>query len=208
MNLRDLNKINIEDLKEIDWKQARSHVMSRPSLLINIAIIVITLVVVILTYQINTKKTESLKGNLNNLEQRYNALQTFETLKREQAEFITQAPEIISDNQLIEILAEFAMKRNIQIASFFPSQEYANNYVHLTKVRINIQSGNYADLIWFMHDIENSPYSIRLSEWIGISNESRKSGFTSGSRQLTGSETQTEYIEATIEIESVGFNHV
>jgi type II secretory pathway pseudopilin PulG len=208
MNLRNLNKINIEDLKEIDWRQAKAHMANRPSLLINIVIIVITLAVVILTYQTNTKKIESLKGKLNNLEQRYNALQTFETLKKEQAEFIKQAPEIISDNRLIEILAEFAMKRNIQIASFSPSQEHANDYVRLTKVRINIQSENYADIIWFMHDIENSPYSIRLSEWVGLSNESKKSVFTSGSRQLTGSETQTEYIEATIEIESVGFNHV
>ncbi|OGX36226.1 MAG: hypothetical protein A3C36_03870 [Omnitrophica WOR_2 bacterium RIFCSPHIGHO2_02_FULL_52_10] len=209
MDLRDLNKINIEDLKEIDWNLAKAHLVRRPDLLFNTAMIFITLIFGIWAYQTNAQKIRSLKSDLGNLEQRYTALQDFEAVRKKHAEFVKGAPEIISDNRLIEILAEIALKRNVQITSFSPSQQQANDYVRLTKVQINIQSQNYADIIWFMYDIENSPYSIRIGEWSGTQSDAQKHGFLMrGTRQDFDNEDDAEYIEVTVDIESVGFKNV
>lgn len=204
MDLRDLNKITLEDLKAIDWDIAKSNLVRRPDLLFNSAMILVTLIYGIFTYQSSAQKLSSLKGDLSNLEERYSTLQGLETVKEKHAAFIKGVPETISDNQLIEILSEIALKRNVQITSFSPSQEQANDYVRLTKVRVNIKSQNYADIIWFMHDIENLPYTVRIGEWSGAQSDSQKQSFsTRSSFQNFNGETDVDFIEVTVDIESV-----
>src|SRR3989338_4817335 len=171
MDLRDLNKINLEDLKAIDWELAKAHLLAKPDIAINALMVMIMMAVFVSSFNSYATESKSLKSQISELETKYEAREAFEATQKGYAEFLKNFPETVPDNRLIEILSEIAIKRNIQIIAFSPSEAKSNELVRLTKVRINIRSDNYPDIIRFMNDIEDSEYSIRIGEWVGISTD-------------------------------------
>lgn len=209
MNLKDLNKINIEDLKGLDWGQAKDRFLSQPDRIINILIVMVTIAVIFSAHKNYTRATKALKKTVIELQEKSAALDKFNAAQEQLNNFIKDAPKEISGDELIEKLSQFAIKRDIQILSFSPAQEKSNNFISLTSVEINITSDHYADVILFMHDIENSPYSLRITKWVGFPVTADRASRRS-SRTVPGQnhDNTREEIEATIEIGSIKFKNV
>lgn len=211
MNLKDLNKIDIHDLKNIDWRQAKAQLQSRPGLIINILLIGVTLFVVSSAYQKYARLTKSLGREAAELREKADALEKSRLTQKQYDDFLKSVPEVIPGDRMVETLAGFAVNRGVQILSFSPAKERSDNFIHLTNVEIHIASKDYANIILFMRDIETSPYSIRIGKWSGSSGAPEEfSGRRSRRpiRQMVDETVQKEHIEATVEIESVTFKHV
>lgn len=208
MKLSDLNKIKIEDLKQIDLRQVRENLQSRPDLIIQIVLVLITILTIFSTCNTHKEKTASLKKEVLELRKKSKALEKFETTQKDYNEYIKDTPQVISKIQLSRKISESAERWDIKILSTEPTQEKSNTYVHLTNIKINVSSKNYANIIQFIHDIENSPYLIRIKGvTTSLENKnlfSRRRHYQDLSQQASGE----PIIEATIEIESLEFKNV
>ena len=211
MNLKDLNNIDIKDLRNIDWSQIKDRLQSRPNLLINISLVVVTLLVLFSTFNKYTEATKSSKTEIVGLQERLAALKKFEAAKKKHNDFLKKAPKAIAGDQLIQTLSELAIRRDVQILSFSPAKKKSNKLVSLTSVKVNIASKNYADIILFVHDIEKSSYPVRIENWSGTSmtpNEVSMQSSRRSSRQTANKDIKGDHIKATITIESVELKNV
>jgi Tfp pilus assembly protein PilO len=208
MNLKDLNNINIEDLKNLDWAEAKDRFLSQPDRVLNVLMVIMTISVLFFVYKNYTRVTKALGKKVSDLQEKSAALDKFNAAQEELNNFMKDVPKEISGDELIEKLSQFAINRNIQILSFSPAKEKSNNYVSLTSVEIHVTSDNYADIILFMRDIENSPYSVRITKWVGFPTtaDSVSRGW-GGAIIGQGPDNTKKAIEATIEIGSVKFQN-
>jgi len=206
MILKELNSIDVKDLKNIDWRRMANRIQSRPDLAINIVLVIATLVTLLFTYKRYLNKTQDLEDTLSSLEETSEAIDKMEIIRKEYSDFQKSIPDTINANQLIETLSKFALKRDVQILSFSPANKKSNKFISLTSVEINVISENYADIILFMRDIESAPYAIRVEKWSGASikqDEAIRGYSRRSSRRIDDVDPEKEFIEATIKIESV-----
>lgn len=180
MKISDLNKITITDLKNFDWESAKSRLksfdwesvkdrlISNPTPLVCILIVIITTVAVskaLLRVHKDTEKTKQTE--IAKLHEQVKALNGLEATQKQYNDFFTKIPDVISESKLSEILGDAAIARNIQILSSSTPNKKSSVYVNLTSVGITIASESYTDIVRFIHDIENSPYSIHVEKWSG-----------------------------------------
>ena len=214
MNLKDLNKIDVSRLKEIDLKRTKEWLLSQPGLLINSLLIVVTIVVVFSTYNKNTETTKSLQEERVQLQERLEAIEKFNAVEKEYKSFTKNIPQTIEADQLITTLSEFAIARGVRILAFSPAKEENNLFFNVTSVEINVASEDYASIVLFMHDIESSPYLMRIGKWSGAfvasdsltEQKSRKPRRTS--QQLSDEAVTKKFIQTTVKIESVELKDV
>jgi Tfp pilus assembly protein PilO len=96
------------------------------------------------------------------LEEKTAGLDNYKKSQAELKEFIAQIHEPINEDNLMNLLTDFAVKRQIQIESFSPSQR-KNTPLHETAgLTLNLSAGDYKNLWLFIHDIEESAYPIHI----------------------------------------------
>lgn len=209
VTLKDLNNIDIKDLQNIDWSQLKDRLQSQPGLFIHFLLIIVTLAVLFSSFNTYTQANKQSKIETAELNKRLAALDKFEIAKTQHGDFFKEAPKAIAGDQLTQTLSEFAIKRDVQILSFSPAQNKSNNLISLTSVEVNIASESYANIILFVHDIEESSYPIRIKSWSGTSIASREILTQSSPRQRrffqrpSPEDEKKNYIRAIITIESV-----
>ncbi|MBN1869617.1 MAG: type 4a pilus biogenesis protein PilO [Candidatus Omnitrophica bacterium] len=212
MNLKDLNKIDIKDLQNIDWSQIKNRVLTQPDLAINIVMSLITVIILFTTFDKYKATSKIFNDEITDLEKRLAAFEKFEDTEKQTKEFLDKIPKAIGSDQVIQTLSEFAVRRSIQILSFSPAQKKSNNFVSLTSVEVNVASENYANLVLFIRDIENSPYPIRIINWAGLPMDEYSSTSQWSRRQPSMAPPvitdKKGYIKATITIESVELKNV
>ena len=210
MKISDLNKIKIEDFKNIDWELAKDRLLNNPTLIICIAAGIITAATISYTYRSYKKVAFIQKTEVSALLKKAKALDSFEAVQKQYAEFIANASEKISENEMIELLSKIALTRDVQIMSFSPTRRKSNAYINVTTVEITIASESYIDTLQFMRDIEKTPHAIRIGEWSGIlkmpSSTPQRSSRRSH-RQISNNNIKNEYIQAKIKIETVEFKN-
>ncbi len=208
MNLADLNKISIKDLKEIDWGQVKDSLLSQPTFVVNTILITATIVTAAFAYTTYSDTTKSQNKEIVVLKKKVEAVANLTKTQNDYQDFLKNMPEPISENRLTEILSEIAFDRKIQIISFSPVNTKDNDYVQISNIKIKIKSDNYANIIRFMRDIEKSHHSIRTKSLSG--NASRADSHLRNIRnsQLSEDTPKKEFSEATVEIEIVEFKDV
>lgn len=210
MNLKDLNKIDIKDLQKIDLNEVKERVQSRPDLLINIALIVVTVFVIFSSFNKYKDVARTSKLQITKLKKRVDALEQFENVKKELSDFVKESPDAIAGDRFIQILSEIATRRNIQILSFSPTVRKSNKYIGLTSVEINIASENYADIILFVKDIEQSVHPIRINDLSSatITQSELLARSRRPPRRTTYDTTEKMFVKASITIDSVELKNV
>ena len=118
MKLKDLNNIDINDLKNIDWRRAKEQLQSRPDLIINVLLVVATLAIVFVTYNKYASTKKASKQEIAELRKKVAALKKSETAQKQNNDFLKDIPKAIAGDQLIAALSEFAIRRDVQILSF------------------------------------------------------------------------------------------
>ena len=210
MKISDLSKITVTDIKSYlrshDLESVKERLFSNPAPIICVLAVIITITAVFLAYRVHQDVVMTQKIEVNELRKRVEGVRGFENTQKQYRDFLAKVPEAISENKLIEMLSEIALARNVQIISFSPVSKKGNGYISLTNVEITIASENYADTIRFINDIENSPHSIRIGKWSGILKMPKKF-LRRGGRQTVQDTIKKNYIEASIEIETVEFGN-
>jgi len=211
MNLKDLNNINIKDLKNIDWGGAKERLQSQPDLLFNILLAIITVVVLFSTYNKYKEMAETSKNKIEILQERLMAYEKLQSVQEQQRAFLSMAPKAINIDQFIQTLSEFAIDRNIQILAFSPVENKNNQLIQLTSVKVNVASESYEDLILFIHDIEESSYPIRITGFSGTADSPLGPLLRSSKREnlkKSSADTTNVYIKATLTLEAVELKNV
>lgn len=222
MKISDLNKITITDLKNFDWESAKSRLksfdwksvkdrlISNPTPLICILIVIITTVAVSKALRVHKDTEKTKQTEIAKLHEQVEALNGLEATQKQYNDFFTKIPDVISESKLSEILGDIAIARNIQILSSSTPNKKSSVYVNLTSVEITIASESYTDIVRFIHDIENSPYSIRVEKWSGnliIPSLIRQRFSQQGGQQGTEKTIANKSIEVKVKIGIVEFKN-
>ena len=210
MNLKNLSKIDFNELKNIDWETVKEYLLSRPGLIINVSIIAATAVVTLTYCRSQLQSVKALNDEITVLQEKAGVISALDKTQKEYDQFVKQIPQTISADMLIEILSEIALERDVQIVSFSPANEKNSTFASLTNVKITIKSEKYANTIRFIHDIENSPYSIRIGDWRGAlsSQDALSRGNWKAAQSDADDSNEKNYTTVTIEIQSVEFKDV
>lgn len=167
INLKDLRNINIDDLRNIDVAWMKEAVARRPHIFINSLVVLVTVVVVITGFKGYAKKSATLKWEITKLQERMDAVEESKRLQKEHQAFVASFPKSILIEQLISKLSEFAANRHVQITSFAPVKEKGDVYKKVGWVQLNVSSSRYQDIVFFIKDIEDAPYAMRVGKWSG-----------------------------------------
>mgnify|MGYP001559198009 CR=1 FL=1 len=167
IDLKDLRNININDLRNIDVSWMKEAFARRPHIFINSLIILVTVVTVITGFKGYAKKSATLKWEITKLQERMDAVEESNRLQKEYKAFVSSFPKSILIEQLISKLSEFAANRRVQITSFAPVKEKGDTYKKVGWVQLNVSSSRYQDVVFFIKDIEDAPYAMRVGKWSG-----------------------------------------
>jgi len=165
--IQKLNSIKVEDLKKLDREQIKEAILQKPEISINILLIAITLYVTIFTYNSGKVKSASLKKEASELKEKLKVVKESTALNEEYALFIKNFKKTINIEQLSNKLSEFAVHNNVQILFFTPGVKGKTAFAEETNIKLRITSKNYANIIYFIKEIEDSPFNIRVNRWQG-----------------------------------------
>ena len=195
MNLNELSKIDIKDLKKIDLGQVREEIQNRPDILINVLLIGFTLFAIIFFYNKYEHQAKQLKGQITGLKEKLDVVKEQDQAVQKIKEFINKFPKPISNERLIEKINEFALNHKIQILSYAPAENISEEYWTSNSVVFNLASESYANILLFIQDIEKSPYALIIEKWSGSVKETT---------DKSGTQMQTKtFTNVTIKIRSV-----
>ncbi len=168
MNIKDLSKIDVKDLKDIDFNALLKDLQGRPTLLVNILLIIITLFVIIQIIVGYKTKVRIIHKEIPTLEEKKQVIQEAQKIKKNYKTFWDKLPPTISKDKFIELISDLAIANNIQIISLSPvdKRDDENKEILTTSLTILATSkNNYDDLLSFIKALENTLYAIRIDEW-------------------------------------------
>ena len=198
MNLGQLNKIDIKDLKNIDYVKLAQVIKKRPDALINTVAIVGLL---FFTFQFYTKRqieVSKLKKEITASESKLEIIEIYNQTQTGLKEFMADVPKKITADDLINLVTDFAVASNVQIESFSPAKKQSESLYDLTSIILNISADDYKSIWLFIHNIEKSEYAVRIDNWTGYMG-------TRTGRQRQNITADTSSIKATLEIASINF---
>ncbi len=190
-----LRNFNIGDLQNIDARQIVEMLRQRFDIVLNIFLILVTVLTISGIVAGYRKRSQAMTWEIKQMQERLGVVKESQGLKGEYAEFLKHFPKSILTDQLINKLSEFAVYRQVQIVSFSPLKEKGDDYIAVAGVQLNIVSANYKNIILFMRDVEDAPYSVRVDRW-SAKMKDRKN--TEGM-----SEIKKQTVEASMEISSI-----
>jgi len=168
MDIKELSKLDIKDLKNIDFNAFLKQLQSKPSSLAAIGLAAITFFIII---QIGVKyKTDvkNIRNEISSLEKKQASLKSAQKIKDDYNLFWADAPEHISKDRLIELISNIAIDNNIQIVSLSSVSKSEDHYKKTLKVSLSILAvaqNNYQDILSFVEAIENTAYALRIDKW-------------------------------------------
>lgn len=190
-----LRNINIKDLQNVDARQIGDMLRQRVDVTLNIMLVLATIAVTAAILSGYGKRSQTLAWEINQRQERLEAVKESERLQGEYAAFLQNFPKSILTERLISNISEFAAYRHAQILSFSPVKGKSDEYVKVAGVQINVISDSYKSMVLFMKDIEDAPYALRVGQWSAkvkeqVSREGDK-------------EVKKSFIEASMEISSI-----
>ena len=164
MNFKDLSKLEVNDLKNIDLEQLKDYFKENPSLFINIILIVITILSVLFIVTSNKGNFKERAIKLISIEKKVTAVDENKNLKTILKTYTDNLAKPIETDLLITKISNLALKQNIEIKSITPTNEKGDLLTDLETINLVITTNNYLNLIKFVKEIEELPYLIRTAE--------------------------------------------
>lgn len=196
LTLKDLSEY---DIKNVDVGKLIKDLMNRKDILVNIAVILVTLFLFKKVVGVQNKTIIQLKSQTANIKEKMDALADYEAIKKQADNYIDKLPQGIGrvDN-IVEKVNELAVSRGIKILSFTPSGKNKDDFYEITRVKLSIEAPRYEDAAYFVSDIEKSDLNLRVENWsISLGQRRRR-----GRRSIQSGE---ETIGFSMEIASIKF---
>lgn len=167
MNIKDLSKLDINDLKNLDFAKIQEGILAKPDLAVNVALVLLSLFAMFQIFNSRQGEIRNMKGQLEELEKKSAIVDTYHSTQKQLTDLIGSLPKGIQEDKVIDQLTDMAANRNVQILSFSPAQRESKRYYDKIVVNLNIVSNSYKNICLFVNDIEQSPYAMRLEKWSG-----------------------------------------
>ena len=162
MKIKDLRKVDVHELKKLDFAKIQEGILAKPDIAVNVALVLLSLIWIFQIFASLQKNLNELKGKLENSEKKGAAIDTYNATQKQFRDFIDNLPKGISEDKVIDKLTDFAAKREVQIISVSPSERDSKKLYDKVVVNLNIVVKGYKNLCLFINDIENPPYALRL----------------------------------------------
>jgi len=167
MNISDLLKLDIKDLQKIDYKKLVEELRKRPDALINIVVVLITAIIFFNLTSSHQKESKKLKRDIKKLTEKVEEIDRFNKAQQELDSFLDTLPGALPEDEFVNTLTDLAVKRNIQIESFSPTNTKSTPFSDTITIELNLSLDSYKNLWLFIHDIENSQYALKINNWQG-----------------------------------------
>ena len=194
--LKELNKIDVKNLKNVDAGQIKAALFNRLEITISIVLAAATIAGALYLFGNKKKETDQLNYRIGQLKEKVTIVQEQKNIQKSFEDFVDTFPKSIATDQLIDKISSLAANHHIQIQSFSPAEEISGEYWSITNLSINISSVNFKDIIQFVKDIENLPYAIQIQKWSGKPK-------SDNARFSTKKDSSGVIIEANIKIGSI-----
>ena len=210
MNLNDLAKLDIKDLKNIDYGALIAEFKKKPDIVIATLCILATLASCLYFYGLKKEEFSSLAKQVAELEEKSSVYTEFMQAQSALKSLKTSLPKTISESMLIELITLAAKKYNINISSFSPASiEKQSTYSTLT-VTLDINAATYGNLWSFISELENKHKTLRLDSWsLNIQEnapmQNRRQPQTQ--QQNEKSLKESKNLKSTLILTIVNFNH-
>ena len=175
--IEKLNKINVKELQNIDYQKLLANIKTRPDIIIIAIAVAGTIFFCSKIYGDNQTKITTARTEIKNLEKKIEAIEKYKKRQDDLQGFVTQIPGPISEDNLINLITDFAVKHHVQIESFSPANKGTMPLYETAGLNLNLSVKDYKNLWLFIHDIEESAYPIHIGRWRA---------------SLEGGQTQTE----------------
>jgi len=160
--INKLNKINVNDLKNIDHVKLLNSIKGRPDILLITAAVAAALLGSCKIVGQSQGEMKSTKEKIRVLEEKVTAIKDYKSSQSQLQEFTSQIPEPVDGDSLMNVLTDFASKRQIKIESFSPSKSRSETLYDTASLQLNVVSEDYKNLWLFIRDIEDSNRPIHI----------------------------------------------
>ncbi len=181
MDLKELSKLDIKDLKNLDYQAIYTKLKKRPDIIIDIAVILAMLIFCIMYYGNQKAALSAQSITLMTLEKKERAFTELQQAQEALKSLKSAIPEPIQESQLIDIITQNASEHNISIASFSPAVTAVQPAGTTITLSLDITAPSYTHLWTFIYQLESKYTAIRIDTWSGqmISANVRQWGRTS-----------------------------
>ena len=117
---------------------------------------------------------QHLKKDIKEIQKNVEAVTAFKKVQEKKQSFISSFPKALSSEQLIDSVFNFAAHHNVQILAFEPMPDKSDKFAKIIRVKINISSHNYENIVRFIYEMENTSDSIQVKNVERIWNKNEK----------------------------------
>ncbi len=199
MDLKELSKLDIKDLKNLDYQAIFNKLKKRPDIMIDTVIILAALTFCVMYYANQKAELNAQSIALMTLEKKERVFRELQKAQDVLKLLKSAIPDPIVESQLIEIITQNASEHNINIASFSPAVTAVQSAGTTITLSIDITAPSYTHLWKFVYQLESKYKTIRIDTWTGQMNASaRQRG-----RASQSASTSPDTINASLTITAV-----
>ena len=162
--IETLKNIDVEDLKNIDSAEIKDFLQSHLEAVINITLIIATFLFVLNIAGGHKKKLIQLRKDMKEVQENVEAVTVLKEVQKKKKVFVNNFPKVLSREKLIDSVSNFAAHNSVQILAFSPMSDKSDKFAKITRVKINVSSSSYANIVRFIYEIENTSDSIQIKE--------------------------------------------
>ncbi|MBF0384665.1 MAG: hypothetical protein HQL27_02220 [Candidatus Omnitrophica bacterium] len=165
MDIRRLNQIKIEDFKNIDFLELKDQILSRPHILINIALAAVTIFLSFGALKSYRVKLSNLKTQVNEANEKLESIKEQEKLNKEHKEFLRNAPYPISIESLGDKITRLTKSNFIIISNFDPGKNKELKYIYSADLKVKLLANTYEEMVVLLKEVEDSADTFRINSF-------------------------------------------
>ena len=201
MDLKQLSKIDVSELKKIDYLKLLNDLRKRPEIIVNFLAV---LLAVIISWNIFAKGKSQLQNALREIpkmEDKIAAINEFQAIREKLDTFHADIAPRITEEQFINLMTELASNRKIRILSLSPGGTESKNSYDYLSVNLDFTCQKYTDIWLFINDIESSRFPLKITNLSGAIASAQ--GTRRGRRQASANSQKDGTISVKLKVASI-----
>ena len=172
--LSELSKLDINDLKNIDYKKLVQDLFKKKDKLTRVIAVFLSIIAGFYIWTNNGKTLNRSKEQLSILQEQLAAFKELSIAKADFQKTLDALPEPLEYKEMIEKINESAIANNIDVLNFSPANIQAGSLYDLIRVHIAVLAPSYTHFWQFIHTLDSSPHALRVESIQGRPAASKK----------------------------------
>lgn len=198
----DFKKLNEIDVKDVNWTALKDKFLERKELLVMATAIVVTGLMLMSTVGKRISESRDLKKRIVDMEEKVAFIKEHDKIKGSISKYVRNFPETLTQDKMISMLTDLAVKYGVTINSFSPGTRVDEGLYNRTSIQLDLSTEDYRNIVFMVGEIENDPRAIRLDQLTFDSGSSSR-----GRRSARQAEEEKQgLISVTMTISSIKLN--